>query len=261
MKCQKCGANLGLEDKYCPYCGTANPFAKQHQEEMQHFRAEFEKTKANVENKANRFAGTAVPLTILAIAFVLMIASFIFRLSADGIGRNIKIRRLASRKEELRTMIEEALDRGDYGLVDTYNHELDLYYITSSYGKDQALKDYQLIFQACGDYEAACSTLCDFGTQRSYRFSADRIEDTCKYLAGSVHEVYAAEEKNWYDESCRTEEKLTRIREIQEQMTVLLIAYGGFTREEIETIPDLSEGKLQDILIEKFSTEEDGDAA
>ena len=34
MKCPHCGAQVGLEDKYCPFCGLPNEFAQKHQEDM-----------------------------------------------------------------------------------------------------------------------------------------------------------------------------------------------------------------------------------
>ena len=41
MKCDHCGANIGLEDKVCPYCGKINPYAQQHQQQMQHYQQQF----------------------------------------------------------------------------------------------------------------------------------------------------------------------------------------------------------------------------
>ena len=34
MKCPHCGAQIGLEEKYCPFCGLPNEFARKHQEDM-----------------------------------------------------------------------------------------------------------------------------------------------------------------------------------------------------------------------------------
>ena len=78
MKCPNCGANIGLEDKFCTYCGSPNPFAKQHQEQMRQYQQQFEKTRAEVEKKANRFAKIAVPMTIFAILLVAIGAAAIF---------------------------------------------------------------------------------------------------------------------------------------------------------------------------------------
>ena len=50
MKCEHCGYNLQLEDRFCPYCGKPNPFAAQHQREMEQ-RQEAEKTAASLRGK------------------------------------------------------------------------------------------------------------------------------------------------------------------------------------------------------------------
>lgn len=257
MKCPGCGANLGLEDKFCPYCGTANPHAQQHQAEMQHFQHEFEITKERVEERANRFAGLAVPATILGIAVALLIASVILSMNAYQIGSSIRTRRLAEKGTELRTRIETALDERDYGFIEALYNNQNLYLLSSSYGDHQVLKDYEMIFRACRYYEWIAAVIADLPGRSGYRFSPERIKETCEYLAENLHELYTLEDKNWYDESCLTEEKLDQIHRIQEQMSALLITYADFTAEEIVQIPEQSEGKIQNILMEKFSQRKD----
>ena len=253
MKCPGCGANLGLEDQFCPYCGTANPHALQHQAEMQNFRHEFEKTRDRVEERANRFAGFAVPLTILGIAVALLIASLIFSMNAYQIGKSIRTRHLAAQGAELRARIENALDERDYGFIEALYTNQDLYLLTSSYGNNQVLKDYDMIFRACEYYEWAEATIADLPGRSGYRFSAERIRETCEYLADNLHSLYTLENKNWYDESCRTADKLEQLHMIQGQMSALLMTYAGFSEEETARIPDQSEEKLQEILIGKLS--------
>ena len=179
MKCPGCGANLGLEDQFCPYCGTANPHARQHQAEMQNFRHEFEKTRDRVEERANRFAGFAVPLTILGIAVALLIASLVFTMNAYQIGKSIRTKQLAAQGAELRARIENALDERDYGFIEALYTNQDLYLLTSSYGNNQVLKDYDMIFRACEYYEWAEATIADLPGRSGYRFSAERIRETC----------------------------------------------------------------------------------
>ncbi len=44
MKCPHCGAQIGLEEKYCPFCGLPNEFARKHQEDMDRYEQEFQQT-------------------------------------------------------------------------------------------------------------------------------------------------------------------------------------------------------------------------
>lgn len=46
MKCKYCGGNLTLEQAYCPHCGRPNEEAAQHVKDMEHYKSNFEDTKA-----------------------------------------------------------------------------------------------------------------------------------------------------------------------------------------------------------------------
>ena len=105
MKCDHCGANIGLEDKVCPYCGKINPYAQQHQQQMQHYQQQFEQTRQDVEEKANRFAGIAAPLTVLVISIVILIGSVIFAAKAYDIASAIRVRDMEKREDEFRSRL------------------------------------------------------------------------------------------------------------------------------------------------------------
>ena len=259
MKCPNCGANMGLEDKFCPYCGSANPFAKQHQKDMQHYEAQFEATRQEVEKKANRFAGIAVPLTILGISLALLIAAVIFAARSYDIGANIKAKRVAQGEAGYRESIEAALDARDYGLVDQIYSVNDLYYVSDDY-HDSTLIEYAMIFRACQYYAMADETISRWTIGGEQSYSEERFAESCKYLADNLLDLYTVQDRDWYDASCLTEEKLARITEMQEQMTALLITYGGLTEDEIAEIPDMSEQKLARLLEEHFSQAKSKDA-
>ena len=243
---------MGLEDKFCPYCGSQNPFAKQHQKDMQQYQAQFEATRREVEKKANRFAGIAVPLTILGIALVILIASIIFAAKSYDIGEESKAKKIAEGEAGYRKSIEAALDARDYALVDEMYSVNDLYFVTNEY-HNSTLIDYSMIFRACQYYSMADETITKWTIGGEQSYSEERFVESCKYLAENLLNLYTVQDREWYDESCRTEEKLARISEMQEQMSALLITYGGFTEEEIAEIPDISEQKLARLLEERFS--------
>lgn len=252
MKCPKCGANLGLEDKYCPYCGNANPFAKQHQAEMQHYKSEFEKTQALVEKRANRFARFAVPLTILGIALILLAVSVVFNAASGDIGRKLRASKLTSQSEALRTQIDNALDNGDYSLVSILYHEQDLYLLSSSGEEKLPLSDYEMIFRACSSYENAADILADLPGRSGFRFSPEHISDTCEFLAEDLVKIYTIDKDSWYSEGSYAPEKLEHLHALQDQTSALLLTYAGFTKEEVRKIPDLSEAKLREMLEERL---------
>lgn len=70
MKCQNCGAEIGLLDKVCPHCGSVNTESAGHQAEMKHYQKLSTKTKGKVRESIAQ----NVPLVVSVIALVLLIA-------------------------------------------------------------------------------------------------------------------------------------------------------------------------------------------
>ena len=56
MKCENCGAEIKLEDRYCPYCGALNKAAMQHIQDMDRFEDEFEQTQQEVQTKVRGYS-------------------------------------------------------------------------------------------------------------------------------------------------------------------------------------------------------------
>ena len=59
MKCKYCGGNLTLEQAYCPHCGRPNEEAAQHVKDMEHYKSNFEDTKSDVYEVAEK--NTEIP--------------------------------------------------------------------------------------------------------------------------------------------------------------------------------------------------------
>ncbi|MBO4915421.1 MAG: zinc ribbon domain-containing protein [Oscillospiraceae bacterium] len=75
MKCPYCGGEVGLEERFCSYCGQPNEQAQRHHQDMAHFRKQYAATEADVVGKAERYAQTiprVVVILILLIASVVM---------------------------------------------------------------------------------------------------------------------------------------------------------------------------------------------
>lgn len=60
MKCKYCGGNLTLEQAYCPHCGRPNEEAAQHVKDMEHYKSNFEDTKSDVYEVAEKKYGDHV---------------------------------------------------------------------------------------------------------------------------------------------------------------------------------------------------------
>ena len=49
MKCNSCGAEIGLTDEVCPYCGAVNTQSAAHLKEMEQYKDRSKKTKGKVK--------------------------------------------------------------------------------------------------------------------------------------------------------------------------------------------------------------------
>ena len=76
MKCANCGANLEIDTAFCPYCGTANPVAKKHREDMARYEKDYKNTKAEDLDNTRRFNGKTLRIAVVAVT-VALIAIFI----------------------------------------------------------------------------------------------------------------------------------------------------------------------------------------
>ena len=99
MKCQCCGGNLNIEDKFCPQCGILNPFAVKHQEEMERYEHDYRQTKEDMLKRSSIYNRRNLKITIIAVLITLIVAcAFVFQ-SADDIRWSMKEKSIASNAE------------------------------------------------------------------------------------------------------------------------------------------------------------------
>ncbi len=65
MICEKCKHEVGPEELKCPYCGTVNPFAVQHEQNMHRFKKEYETTEKEVSAFRKAVEGSGKKAAIL----------------------------------------------------------------------------------------------------------------------------------------------------------------------------------------------------
>ena len=94
MKCPNCGAQLGLEDAACPYCGTANALAAQHQSDMSRYREEYERTQGEVLKNTSAMQRHGSWLAILVVLLVALVIGIVLQASAWDIGYSLRERNI-----------------------------------------------------------------------------------------------------------------------------------------------------------------------
>lgn len=113
MKCESCGAPLKIEYNVCPNCGTPNPFAKGHREDMEKYSKAFDETRSAVIKKTRNTFGIMIKIVI---SLVLIIASVVCLFMSKGVHTfnvSSKLRHISAHKEEYKReadILEESRD-------------------------------------------------------------------------------------------------------------------------------------------------------
>ena len=222
MKCPHCGAQIGLEEKYCPFCGLPNEFARKHQEDMDRYEQEFQQTQSEVYQKTRHFTSLTVPLTVIFVLILLNIHSH-----------------LSKHQENIDTYIQN----GDFCGLSYYYSQNSLYY-------EDAFDKYNALISASDSYRNIYRILVDTSSScNNYYFDSDEISHTITTLARDVHDIYNLEDNYSYNaEEYFTDETNAALTDLRTQTKAILVAYAGLTPEEAEALPDLSSRKQKEYL-------------
>ena len=120
MKCSKCGGEISLEDKVCPFCGNVNKDAVEHIRAMEEYKKRYKVTEEEVTRKTKRFASVAVKAVILALLLVgIGIMMFIYS-RAYSFPEKARRREALRHPDKCRAKMTEYLENGDYSGFSSY---------------------------------------------------------------------------------------------------------------------------------------------
>ena len=243
MDCPNCGGHMGLEDATCPYCGTPNAMAAQHQSDMARYRRDYQRTKADVMAKTSLMQSHGSWLIILAVLLAALTAGIILNIYAWDIGYDIRSSNAERGFDEDAQALDAYLDQGDYGKFVGYYDANDL-----SLSYDQP---YQALKTAASSYVNILRYISAIDNPSSHLFKPEYISNTCEYLAEDLNRIYTLEQNySYHTERYLPPDKQKYVDDIRERTAVISKAYFGLTDEDIQDIPDMSVKKLG-TLIEK----------
>ena len=249
MKCNSCGGNMGLEDLKCPYCGTPNPFAKKHQEDMRRFEKEFAATREEVVAANRKRAGRNTSLILILVLLLLDAGAVFFACVSSEIAFDIKERRIQSQAGRHLDNLLAFLDEGDYCSFCAYYSANSIYYAASG----TALDDYSAVQSAAGRYRWILQDLEKYISGNSYSFRKESLRRTCSYMAENITRLWNVEDDFSYNqERYLAPDKLSYIKDMQERVSLLLRTYAGLTEEEAGELGNLSQGRITEILEERL---------
>lgn len=245
MKCPNCGAQMGLEDRFCPYCGSPNQQAVKHQSDMDRFKGEYFETKEHVLRRTEFFRNQGGLLIILALVLLAMIIGVILNAKAWDIGFSIREKSVVKYREVDAEVLEGYLQEGEYSKFVGYFDSNRLRFMDDT--------TYDAVDTVASAYVRLFEYVSGIDNPEDFQFSESRIVDSCQYLAEDLIRIYTVEkEYNYRREEYLTEDKLGYIKDIQERSAVICKTYFGLTDEEIADIPNMSESKLASLLEEEI---------
>lgn len=238
MKCPSCGSPMGIEDKFCPYCGEPNKLAIKHQRDMDHFEVEYQSTKDRVFRRTEFLRSHGGNLIVMVLVLITLIVAIVLNFKAWEIGYGIREKKALSYSGRDNAVAQELLSQGDYGKYRGYFDSNDMDY----YGDDE----FRAVNRVAWSYAELFEHLSSIKNPSSYS-SAYAVE----YAAEELLRIFTIErEYNDYEGKFFTEDKMVYIRDMQERAGLMAKTYFGLTDEQIEDIPNMSKAKLTSLIEE-----------
>ncbi len=254
MKCKYCGADVTLDDHFCPHCGRAVEQAQRHQEEMQQYEAEFEQTKKAAMDKISVTSGGGTAVGIRLALICALIAALIWMfVSLDPYMLNERREKRAAAKnhEAYTEQMETYLGDRDYAAFSAFcdTHKLD-------YNNDY--KEYRYIIYEAFNFKSIYRGLLEAayavkGSQNLYY--AGKLSDNLN----NFYEQAAQDSYKYAENVQRTGEVY---EEMEEELGVLLKKYLKLSDEETASLKGLSKSRrtvvieqaLDKVIIERTGT-------
>lgn len=247
MKCKQCGSNLNIEDKFCPYCGTPNPFAVQHQREMEAFTKEFNDTKDEVIKTTGAKGKRAGRMTVLAVLALLVAIMFILVIRADEIRYWREEKKIDSKKAEYTQEIEQYMANGDYLGLSHYTNEKRLKWSST-------FDEYDKVFYGAQYYERTysyCVQLMQFDYQ-SYSYGSKT--ELLEYTSENLYRLFENAKEDEYDSKRHYFDGNRRafIDGSVEQGKLLAKTFFGLSDEEVAELPNMTEARITVLLEDSY---------
>lgn len=241
MKCKHCGAEISLEQKFCPYCGAPNDQAQQHASDMEHFRKDYSQTKTDVYTKSKKASGIAVRVVILAILIVATIGTTIYGVQYYSFYRHRISAKSNKNYETYSKVMDQYLRDGQYVEFDRFveNHAIRFY-------SDGPYEAYNRIRMVCSRYSYVFQELIEF--------HAEEDPDSMKFYADSMQEEIEEYYSDLYNNDNLDEDELKSdpyyedICKVTDTLDELLMAELDLSPEDAASLRTLSEARRSVLL-------------
>lgn len=251
MKCQYCGNNLNIEDKFCPYCGRSNPFAVKHQEEMERYEKDYQKTKKEVLEQSSRFNRRTVKITVIAVLVALIaISCFLLAKSYDIRWWNME-RSIASEAETHRQAVQQLMEARDYQALCSYVSENRITYTDD-------LKEYEAVFNTTQQYRRFYDYLMILQSKKAdeEKFKYYSESELLEGVAKSINSLYEYMEPQKFNPEAYQGDKMEYMEDLREHTEIMVSGYFGISPEEAAGMRSMTVSRINVLLEDCYEKEQ-----
>lgn len=248
MKCEHCGSNLNIEDKYCPFCGVPNPFAQEHQKEMEKFSKDYQKTKKDVLEQSTRFNKRVMRITVLAVLVALCAVMAVLCVKADDIRWWRMEKDIEAQAEVHATQLDELMEMRDYLGFEYYFRETDLSF-SDSFREYSAAEDATWRYRRF--YEDLLRLLSRNEEENIYAYYSE--EELLGEMSENIYSIYQClNADNYYGMDALTPEVVAFIEDMTRDVETLIQAYFGVSAEEASQMRTMTAARIEVMLEDAY---------
>lgn len=248
MKCPNCGSSLTIDDAVCSFCGTENPYAKKHRQEMRQFTKAFNETKTEVLEKSQKINFFAVKIAIIAVLVALSLVFVFLGENSYQIERMIQRNKIESNYSYYKAKMDELEANRDYaGMAAFYEYQR----IHSS----ERFEEFRAVYRISDDFRYYSKYVMEI-----YQYDGSQyyeVEDRFRYVAEQLENIYKYQTPPEYaNEAEYSGEHLAYMNDCIKETEEIAQVFFNLTQEEVESLPTLSIARKQILLEEGYARNE-----
>ena len=250
MKCQHCGNNLNIEDKFCPYCGQPNPFAVKHQEEMERYEKDYQETKEDVLEQSSRFNRHTVRITIIAVLVALIAVTCFLLAKADDIRWWQMEKSVEDQAPQHMEALNEIMENRDYMALYSYMNRNRITYTNS-------LREFDAVYDTTSRYRMFYQNLMTLQAKRAdeenYRYytESELLED----IARDIQAFYEYMKPQDYNKEAYEGDKMEYMEDLRDHMETMISGYFGISPEEVREMRTMTAARINVLLEDSYEKE------
>lgn len=246
MKCENCGNDISINDKYCPHCGTLNDIAAKHVDDMNRYEQRFSDTEKDVVHKTNWFIRYITPIIVLFTSGVIFLVVISMAGAMYGYDLADNANEKYNKKNEtlIDTQLRAMMDEG------RYSEAYMAYSIAERRPIGEKSYSWSGYYTCLERYERARGYILSYYTNtESYVSSENNVSNAAKEIY--TYYSYAANSAK-YDTA---EDIVAYQNKLRVDFEKFLKAYANFTDEDLNGIADMDSTEILMLLTRRMVTD------